>query len=99
MTNSYLGGIKQIYDGCNDLFPRQTALPQVTLQIPAKLGQRFSELHHALEFDIVPHQAPVRMIGVLLALTGVKSSCLQVPVRVKTNPDIGISGWYPQSRN
>jgi hypothetical protein len=61
-------------------------------------GQGISEFRHSSKFDIIPRHAPVRMIAVLLALPSIKSGCLQVPLRVKANPHIGVSGRYRQPR-
>src|SRR5687768_10467296 len=98
IADSHLGSIKQIYYGGDDLFLRQASFPQIMLKTLTQAWQSISEFRHASKFNTVPHHAPVRMIAVLLALPGIKSGCLQVPLRVTANPHIGVSWRYRQPR-
>ena len=61
---------------------------QVGLDLLAQPRQRLREARHLVELLGVPAGAPGVVVAVLLAPRGVDAGGLQVPVRIRTDPDV-----------
>src|SRR6185295_16025770 len=81
-------------DRREDLVTRQAGVLQVRRRSLADPRQGLGERDQTAVLDLVPHLAPFRVIAVLLAPAGVASRRLQMPTRVRANPDI-----LPRRRN
>jgi len=91
--------IEQPRHGGQYLAARQSLARHVLLYLAAQLRQRGAECNHAREFIVAAHLLPARVVAVLFAAAGIAPGGLQVPARVRADPDILVGGRDAQARN
>ncbi len=92
-------GVEEAHDRGQHAFAGHACAREVATQAPAQARQRSAECLHAFELRPVAHHAPLRMIAVLLAATGVAPGCLNVSARIAANPHVFVGGWNCQGAN
>src|SRR5690349_7688530 len=73
---------------CKHLIFREPWTPEITFHTGANFRQDLCEIGHSIEFRRVPDRAPSWMVPILLAIAGIASNGLNVPLFQRTDPDI-----------
>jgi hypothetical protein len=82
---------QQSHDRGEYFFFRQTFPREIAFDTRANLRQDFAEVGQTIEFCLVTHLTPSRMISILLAASRIAADRLQVAFVDGTYPDIGPS--------
>src|SRR5690606_25133523 len=83
-------GFEQHHHQGHDLFARHAGKRQMLFQTGAQPWQGLAELEHALILVAVPDFSPAEVVAILLAPARITPGCLQVALRIRTDPYICI---------
>src|SRR6266542_1665495 len=81
--------LQKLHDCCEHFLPRQTAASQIFLQPSSNFRERFSEGDQSIVFVLIAYFPPALVIAILLPSPRIPSGGLNMPIRRRTNPDIG----------
>ena len=83
--------LEQRDDNGKNFLPGQSRQCAIVFQPATQSRQSLTEFDHARKLAVVTRLTPARVVSILLASPRVAAGRLQMPSRLRANPDVGVS--------